>query len=67
MTGVPILVDERNGRALADWLAGLVAGAIPASAFEVEPHEVAGRVLPSLEVRSRRYGTRVVIHVEPGL
>jgi len=66
-------IDETDAVELAEWLAGMLATA--ARGFErgplrlrVERHTLPnGRELASFEVRSRRYGTRAVVHVEPGL
>jgi hypothetical protein len=64
---------HRDADALADWLAEVLATAAAGVArgplrLRVERHTLPnGRELPSFEVRSRRYGTRVVVHVEPGL
>ena len=55
---------------LADRIADLIARdlEVVARRLRVERHELPdGRRLPSLEVRSRTSGARVVVHVEPAL
>lgn len=65
--------DDRDANELAHRIADLLAGAARGAErgpmrLRVERHRLPdGRALPSFEVRSRRYGTRVVVHVEPGL
>lgn len=64
---------DRTAHELADFVAGILATAAAQCErgplrLRVERHRLpGGRELASFEVRSRRYGTRVVVHVEPGL
>lgn len=65
--------DERSAHELAQFVADVLAEAAAGCSrgplrLRVERHRLpGGRELASFEVRSRRYGTRVVVHVEPGL
>lgn len=50
------------------YLSGVLAGALARDpTLDVEPHELGDRRLPSLEIRQRWTGERVVVHFDPGL
>jgi hypothetical protein len=65
--------EDRDAQAFAVWVADMLAEAARGlergpMRVRVERHTLpGGKRLAGFEVRSRRYGTRAVIHVEPGL